>query len=123
VAALRLYLDEDSMRRALAEGLRARGADALTALEAGIIERADGEHLAFAAAEGRALFSFNVGDFARRHAAWLARGEAHAGIVLTPQRRYPIGELVRRLAVLAAGRSAEDLQGRVESLSAWGEAE
>jgi Domain of unknown function (DUF5615) len=121
VAALRLYLDEDSMRRALVEGLRARGVDVLTALEAGMIERPDGEHLAFAAAEGRALFSFNVGDFARLHAAWLARGEAHAGIVLAPQQRYPIGELIRRLVALAVARSSEDLRGRVEFLSAWGE--
>ena len=122
MTALRFYLDEDSMRRALVEGLRARGVDVLTALEAGMIERGDDEHLAFATAEGRALLSFNVGDFARLHAAWLARGAVHAGIVLAPQQRYPLGELIRRLAALAAARSAEDLQNRVEFLSAWGEA-
>jgi hypothetical protein len=95
----------------------------LTALEAGMIERGDGEHLAFATAESRALFSFNVGDFARLHAAWLARGEAHAGMILAPQQRYAVGELVRRLVALVGARSAEDLRGRVEFLSARGEAE
>ena len=122
MAAPRFYLDEDSMSRALVEGLRARGVDVLTALEAGMVEQGDDEHLALATAAGRALVSFNVGDFARLHAGWLARGEGHAGIVLAPQQRYPVGELVRRLAALAAGRSAEELQNRVEFLSAWGEA-
>jgi hypothetical protein len=42
---IRLYVDEDSMRHALVEALRARGVDVLTALEAGMIERKDEEHL------------------------------------------------------------------------------
>ena len=59
----RLYLEEDSMRRALIGALRARGADVTTALEAGMIERDDKEHLDYATAQGRILYSFNVGDF------------------------------------------------------------
>jgi len=37
----RLYLDEDSMQSALVIALQARGANVLTALEAGMIERSD----------------------------------------------------------------------------------
>ena len=122
MTALRFYLDEDSMRRALVEGLRARGVDVLTALEAGMIERADAEHLAFATAAGRALVRFNVGDFARLHAAWYARGTVHTGIVLAPQQRYALGDLIRRLAALAAARTSEALRNRVEFLRARGEA-
>lgn len=61
---IRLYLDEDAMDRDLAEGLRQRGVDLLTALDAGMIARSDTEHLEFAALENRALYSFNVSDFA-----------------------------------------------------------
>ena len=64
---LRLYMDEDFMRAALARGLRARGIDVLTAQEAGMIERSDPDHLAFAAGAGRVLCTFNVGDFWRLH--------------------------------------------------------
>jgi len=38
---IRLYLEEDSMRSALVIALQARGANVLTALEAGMIERSD----------------------------------------------------------------------------------
>ncbi len=43
---IRLYLEEDSLRRALVRALRARGVDVTTAFEAGMIERDDREHLA-----------------------------------------------------------------------------
>ena len=46
---IRLYLEEDSMSHALVRGLRARGVDVVTALEEGMIEREDEEHLEFAA--------------------------------------------------------------------------
>ena len=45
---IRLYIDEDSMQSALVRALQARGVDVLTALEAGMIERSDEEHLEYA---------------------------------------------------------------------------
>jgi len=66
---IRIYVDEDAMDRDLVEGLRARGIDVLTALEAGMIERSDEEHLDFATREGRILYSFNIKDFYRLHQA------------------------------------------------------
>ena len=38
---IRLYLDEDTMDKALVSALRARGVDVLTAQEATMIERPD----------------------------------------------------------------------------------
>ncbi len=43
---IRLYFDEDSMRRSLMRALRARGIDVITASESRMIERQDAEHLA-----------------------------------------------------------------------------
>jgi hypothetical protein len=42
---IRLSLEEDSMRHALARALRSRGVDVITALEAGMSERQDEPHL------------------------------------------------------------------------------
>ncbi|MCI0627119.1 MAG: DUF5615 family PIN-like protein [Acidobacteria bacterium] len=103
------------MDKALVSALRARGLDVLTAHEAGMIERSDEEHLAFAAREGRVLYSFNVGDYCRLQ----AQGRSHAGLVLAQQQRYAVGEQMRRLLRLAAARSAEEMRDHAEFLSAW----
>ncbi|MFH1906872.1 MAG: DUF5615 family PIN-like protein [Chloroflexota bacterium] len=117
---IRLYFDEDSMRLAVVKVLRARGVDVLTALDAGMIDREDGEHLAFAIGQGRVLFSFNIGDYYELHTLYLTQGKAHAGIILARQQVYSVGELMRRLLKLTAAKSAEDMRNEVEFLSAWG---
>jgi hypothetical protein len=76
---IRLYFDEDSMDKALLRALKARGIDAISALDAGKIEISDEEHLLFATAEGRVLCSFNVGDFFRLHTQFLQEGRDRAG--------------------------------------------
>jgi hypothetical protein len=112
---IRLYLDEDTMDKALVSALRARGVDLLTAHEAEMIERQDADHLAFAAREGRVLYSFNVADYCRLQ----AQGRSHAGLILAQQQRYPVGEQMRRLLRLVAAKSAEQMHNHIEFLSAW----
>ena len=107
------------MQHALFRALRARAVDVTTALEAGIIEREDRVHLDYAPAQGRVLYSFNVGDFYRLHTAYLAQGRSHAGIIPARQQRYSAGEQLRRLLQLIATRSAEEMRNRLEFLSAW----
>jgi len=115
----RLYLDEDSMQNALVIALQARGVDVLTALEAGMIERSDEEHLDYATAQSRVLYSFNVGDFYRLHTAYMTQGKSHAGIILARQQRYSVGEQMRRLLKLIATKSAEQMKDQVRFLSSW----
>jgi hypothetical protein len=43
----------------------------------------------------------------------------HAGIIVAPQQRYAVGEELRRLLRLIGTVSAEEMQNRVEFLSAW----
>jgi hypothetical protein len=116
---IHLSIDEEAMDKALVQALRARSADVITALEAGMIERPDEHHLAYATAQGRVLYSFNVGDFYRLHTAFLAQGQSHAGIILAQQQRYTVGEQMRCLLRLIATKSAEDMQNQLEFLSAW----
>ena len=117
---IRLYLDEDSMDKALLRALRARRVDVITALEANRIERSDEEHLAFASSQGRVLYSFNVGDFYHLHTLYAQDERHHAGMVLSRQQEYSVGEQMRRLLRLINRRSAEQMKDRVEFLSSWG---
>ncbi len=117
---IRLYFDEDSMRRSLVRALRARGVDVITALDVGMIERRDAEHLDYATEQGRVLCSFNAGDFWRLHNDYLAQGKSHAGIILMRQQYYSVGEQMRRILKLIASKSAGEMKNWVEFLSAWG---
>lgn len=117
----RLYLDEDAQRGSLVQGLRLRGVDALTANEAGMRERGDEDHLDYATAYNRALYSFNVGDFIALHTTYVRAGKSHAGLILAPQQRYGVGEQMRRLLRLIHTVNAEEMRDRIEFLSAWDE--
>jgi hypothetical protein len=100
MSQVRLYLDEDSMRRSLVFALRARNVDVLTAAEANMINREDDEHLTAASAFGRTLFT-------------------HAGIIVAPQQHYSVGEEMRRIMRLISQRTAEEMLGRLEFISGW----
>jgi hypothetical protein len=111
-----LYVDEDAMHHGLLTGLRARAIDVLSVLEAGLSSQDDQAQLEFAARAGRVLYSFNVGDFCRLHGEWLAAGRSHSGIVVVPRQRYGVGEQLRRLLLLIATYSAEQMRDRLEFL-------
>ena len=79
MSQIRLYLDEDTTRRALVFGLRARNINVLTASEADMINREDEEQLMAASASGRALFSYNTADYCVLHQRWMSLERTHAG--------------------------------------------
>ena len=115
----RLYLDEDAMQQGLVIALRARRIDIVTAAEAGMLNKSDEDHLEWASAAQRVLYSFNIADYYSLHFSWLTLGRTHAGIVLAPQQRYPVGEQLRRLLAILNKRSAAEMRSRIEYLSAW----
>lgn len=117
---VRLYFDEDSMDRQLLRALRARGVDAVSALDADMIERPDEKHLRHAASLSRVLFTFNVGDFCRLHSSFLEAGEEHSGIIVARQQTYSVGETMRRLLRLIGAVSADEMRNRLEFLGHWG---
>jgi Domain of unknown function (DUF5615) len=117
---IRLYLDEDAMDSDLVHALRIHGVDVTTALAEGMIQHHDNGHLAIAASQGRALYSFNASDYLALHSEYLMQGRHHSGIILAQQQRYSVGEQMRRLLRIINFRSAEVMQDQVEFLSAWG---
>jgi hypothetical protein len=103
----------------LVHALRIRGVNVLTALEVGMIERGDKDHLDFATSQSCSLYSFNVRDYQFLHTQYLATDQRHKGIILAQQQRYSIGEQMRRLLRLIAHLPAEEMENRLEFLSRW----
>jgi len=114
---IRLYLDEDTISRALIRALRSRSVDVLTAKEAGLIQVPDERHLEYATSLNRTVFTFNTRDFARLHSAYLSAGRHHTGIIVSDQ--LQVGVIVRRLLKLLAARSAGDMRDWLEYLGNW----
>jgi hypothetical protein len=80
---VKVYLDEN-LSPAIAELLRQKGIDAISALEAGNVQLADRDQLAYAIREGRAIVTANVVDFIAIAQEAVAANTEHAGIVLVP---------------------------------------
>ena len=86
---MKLLLDE-MHAPAVAARLRASGHNAVAVKERPeMIGLPDRELLVLASAEGRALVTENVKDFAALHTSTLVAGERHAGLVFTHPRRFP----------------------------------
>ena len=96
MSRIRLYLDEDAMDGDLVRGLASRRVDVVTAHVASMINRTDQEHLEIASAQGLVLYSYDVGDFFEIHSNWIAAARPHAGIIVSRQQRYSVGEQIRR---------------------------
>jgi len=112
---VKLYFDEDSSQHRLMIALRSHSIDLLTSFDAGMNARDDGSQLIFATAQGRVLVSANARDFTLLHSAWMEQGRLHLGILIIPQQRYSIGEIVRRILRLTS--SEFDLTGGLYYLS------
>jgi predicted nuclease of predicted toxin-antitoxin system len=105
---IRFHLDEN-VDHAVAHGLRLRDLDVTTATDAGLIGASDGDHLAFALANNRVVFTQDQ-DFLRHHSA----GDEHAGIVYSKQGARSIGEIVRYLHFVSDCLEPEDMRGQLE---------
>lgn len=114
MARIALYLDED-VHPTLAKILRERGFDVRTTAEVGMLEKSDPEQLEFAAAQGRAILTYNVRDYVRLAQQYAEQQRTHAGIVVSDQ--LPLRELLRRTLRLLADLSAEEMVNQFEWLS------
>jgi predicted nuclease of predicted toxin-antitoxin system len=118
---LRLLLDE-MYPAALAEALRAAGVDAHTVVELGLAGSSDPEILAAAVADGCAVLTENVADFAHISAEHLTAGRHHPGVLIAlssrfSRRRAGIGAIV--VAVRAvADQTLEDRVVYLQNIAA-----
>lgn len=105
---IRFHLDEN-VQTAIAHGLRLRGIDVTTTHDADLMAVTDPEHIAFALANNRVVFTQDQ-DFLRHHQA----GTKHAGIVYSKQGGHSVGEVVRFLHFLSDCLESEDMLGQLE---------
>jgi len=109
MAKIRYYADEH-VSRAVIVGLRQRGVDVLSVPEANKLGTSDKEHLAFALAEERVLFTHDA-DFLRLASS----GIDHAGIVYAHQ-HISVGEIIRGLMLIYQVLDSADMINTVEYL-------
>ncbi|MEW6739092.1 MAG: DUF5615 family PIN-like protein [Nitrospirota bacterium] len=105
MAAIKLYLDE-MIPVDLTLILKQYNYDVLSARDAGMLGKNDLEQLVFTASQGRAILTFNIGDFTKLHRTWLEEGKRHKGIIISPE--IKIAELIRlTLKLLAVTKDGE----------------
>jgi predicted nuclease of predicted toxin-antitoxin system len=110
----KLHLNEHLSPR-LAAQLRQYGFDVTSTLEQNLVEVDDNEQLAFAAAQQRAIVTFNHKDFAVLHAHYQNESREHWGIILSTEESVDI--LRRRLLRLLNTLSADDLKNQMRWLN------
>ncbi len=96
---------------AVTRGLRARGADVLTAQDAGSCGLPDPDQLAFATADERVMVTFDT-DYLALHYA----GTQHAGIAWCEEQKYDIGDLLRALLLIHGVFNRDDMRNHLEYL-------
>ena len=107
---MKLYLDEDISPK-VAEILRKKGMDVVSAHETGMLETSDNEQLAFAATEGRVMVTRNRDDFITLSVQFFEDLKPHNGLIIVPH-SIP-GSDFSKLATLLMKYSKEHPQGLV----------
>jgi predicted nuclease of predicted toxin-antitoxin system len=107
---MRFHLDEH-VAHAIAEGLRRRGIDVTTTVDAGLLSAPDEDQLAFGKRENRVVVTQDT-DFLRN----AATDSAHNGIVYFPQGQRSFGDVIRHLALMHDVMGDDEMRGRVEYL-------
>lgn len=112
-----LYTDEDVTNQ-LAALIHQRGYEAVSAIDLGMIERPDEEHLAYAAANHLTLLTYNEHDFVRLAQRWVVEGRSHSGILISDQfSLQQLGELLRRMLRFLNRVAADEMVNTVRYLS------
>ena len=107
---VRFYLDQH-ISFAVAQGLRQRGVDVLSAQDAGRCGFSDSNQLEFATRDERVMVSFDDD-----YLALASSGAHHAGIAWCRYSKLSIGQLVSALLLIHGILSLEEMRDRVEFL-------
>jgi predicted nuclease of predicted toxin-antitoxin system len=105
-----LYLDED-VNVLIADLLRARGFDVITARDAKQLHGTDAEQLAYAVSQARTLVTHNRTDFEELVQSYFDSGQMHYGVIFAVRR--PPQEIARRLFAILNNVTADEMQSQV----------
>jgi predicted nuclease of predicted toxin-antitoxin system len=104
------HLDEH-VANAIADGLRRRGIDVTTTVDAALLSAPDEDHIAFAKREQRVIVTQDT-DFLRA----AARDPTHCGIAYFSQGKLSFGTVIRHLALMHDAMVEDEMIGRIEYL-------
>lgn len=107
---IRFYFDEH-VPQAVADGLRRRGVDVLTAQAAGRSGLPDDEQLAYATQQALVMVTMDSD-----YLILAAQGELHAGIAYAKQGSRSISELIQKLKLIHDVLTPAEMQNHVEYL-------
>jgi predicted nuclease of predicted toxin-antitoxin system len=110
MSTIKYHFDEH-MDNAIVSGLRRRGINVTTTVDAGLLKASDEEQIDFAAREGRVLVTCD-----RRISVHVRDDATHSGIVILRPGRKMIGPNVNLLSHLCRDTSAEDMLNQVRYL-------
>jgi len=105
-----LYLDED-VNVLVADLLRARGFDVITARDAGQLHATDAEQLTYAVSQGRTLVTHNRVDFEKLVQSYFDLGQMHYGVIFAV-RRSP-QKIAQRLFVILNQVTSDEIKNQV----------
>ncbi len=105
---IRFHLDEH-IHPAIAGGLRQRGIDVTTTLDAGLQGASDADQLDFAASHERVMVTHDD-DFLRLH----QQRSPHRGIAFCHQQQRSVGDIIRGLVLIWELLSPDDMADHVE---------
>jgi len=108
---IRIYTNE-SVNVAIAEGLRRRGVNAISAKDAGNLGLTDEDQLKYALKEKLVIFTHDDDFLSLVRKSKLE----HGGIIYVHQQRLSIGEYIRRIKFLVETRSPNEMMNRIEFL-------
>ncbi len=116
MAEIKLYLDED-ISHTVAEVLRSRGYDVLSAHEVGMRSKADDEQLDYAIENERTLITFNARHFAPLVKKLYEEGREHFGIVVSNQ--INLSEMVKLVIEMLKICKVNDLKNSLVWLQSF----
>ncbi|MBF2078373.1 MAG: DUF5615 family PIN-like protein [Synechococcales cyanobacterium T60_A2020_003] len=102
-----MYLDED-VNVLIADLLRARGFDVITARDAGQLHSTDAEQLAYAVSQSRTLVTHNRTDFEELVQRYFNSGQTHYGVIFAVRR--PPQEITQRLLAILNQITLDEMQ-------------
>ncbi len=105
---IRFHLDEH-VNPAIADGLRRRGIDVTTTIDAGLRGADDNDHITFGRAQKRVIFT-NDPDFLRLH----DQGVEHSGLTYCHQQSRSVGEIIRAMELIWEVLDLEEMRNHVE---------
>ncbi|WP_254566462.1 DUF5615 family PIN-like protein [Oscillatoria sp. HE19RPO] len=107
---IRLYLDED-VNVLVADLLKVKGFDVITARDAGTLHSSDPEQLAYAVSQQRVLLTHNRVDFEELAQAYFSSEQIHYGMIFAVRRPPP--QIVQRLLVILNEVTADEMENQV----------